>query len=130
MKWKADHQDRYGLNAKNPKICGRITNVIELLTDMGQGTYGAIKSIWTASNVGYMSLSKWKKGNEQVKLICPAYSCGLCTVEWCQSAHMHCNETPDGYATWMAKQMEPGVNKLLKKKSAKRPRENEEEDSE
>ena len=128
MQWKAEHLDRYGTNATNPKICGRIKKVLDLMTDMGHGTYAAIKSIWNASNMGYMALSKWKNGNEQVKLICPAYSCGLCTVEWCQSAHMHCNELPDGYATWMAKQMEPGVNKLLKKKSGKRQREDEGEE--
>ena len=98
---------------------------------MGRGSYAAFKAIWTASNLGYMKLSQWKKGNEQVKLICPSYSCGVCDADWCQSAHMQCHELPDGYATWMAKQMEPGVNKLLmKKKTSKRPREEDGNNSE
>ena len=130
MQWKADHQERYGAGGTNSKICGRIKNVLELLTDMGKGTFAAFKSVWAASNVGYMKLSQWRKGNEQVRLIYPAYSCGVCTVDWCQSAHMQCHELPDGYASWMAKQMEPGVSKLLKKKSSKRPRENDGSESE
>ena len=97
---------------------------------MGKGSYAAFKAIWAASNLGYMKLSQWKKGNKQVKLICPAYSCEECTFEWCQAAHMQCNELPDGYAAWMTKQMEPGINKLLKKKTGKRPREEDGMDSE
>ena len=72
--------------------------------------------------MGFVKMSQWKNGNEKMKLICPAYSCGECTMEWCQSAHMQCHELPDGYATWMAQKMEPGVNKLLKKEGNKRAR--------
>ena len=66
VKWKRDHQDRYGNGETNPRICTKIKETLSLLKDIGPGAFADFRKLWSACGLGFMRLSQWKKvANQQ-----------------------------------------------------------------
>ena len=97
------HPDRYSNNVVNPDVQ---QDIKEMLTGMGDASF---TKILDANNKYYGQL-KGKSNFSQG--ICPAFAAGRCSFNKCRSARLVGQETPQQWAKWLAKQMEPGCTKI------------------
>ena len=77
-------------------------------TSAGMGNVPFVK-ILDAKNKSNFHL---RVNNNYSQGICPAFATGLCTYKDCRAAHLLGQETPQAWAKWLCKEIEPGCIRI------------------
>ena len=101
--YREKHPGRYGKDAKNPAVQDDIK---QTLAGIGNVPFAKVLD---ASNKSHFQL---KGNNNYIQGICPAFASGLCTFRNCKSAHLLGQETPQQWAKWLCKEIEPGCVRI------------------
>ena len=109
--WRKRHPARYVYKdgkVANPHAPASLVAAVAPIA----GSDTTFADVLRAAKSGHKKLAKLG-GKDFNDNVCPQYSCGECTFQYCKSAHLYENEMPGGYAAKVGEVVKRGVAMAL-----------------